>query len=139
MHAAKEATWLWRLIFELFPSLKMQTTLYCNNQATLKLTTDDNYRARTKHIDLRYHFIRQVIASKVLKIVYCPTDDMTTDILTKALPKWKVNYHLLSLGLHRACGGVMEVLLAARGTCTVAGAADSPPCSQHDNAEAYST
>jgi hypothetical protein len=56
-HAAKEAIWLCRLMFEIFPSLKMLTTLYCDNQAALRLATDDNYRACTKHIDLRYHFI----------------------------------------------------------------------------------
>jgi hypothetical protein len=137
-HAAKEAIWLRRLIFELFPSLKMPTTLYCDNQAALRLATDDNFRARTKHIDLRYHFIRQVIASGALKIIYCPTDEMTADILTKALPKWKVSFHILSLGLHRACGGVKEVLLTAHGICTEAGAADSPSSSRGDGADVYS-
>ena len=101
-HAAKEAIWLRRLIFELLPSLKSTTTLYCDNQAALRLATDDNYHARTKHIDVRYHFIRQVIASGALRLVYCPTDDMTADILTKGLPKWKVGFHVLSLGLRRA-------------------------------------
>ena len=123
-HAAKEAIWLRRLIFELFPPLKMETTLYCDNQATLTLAKIDNYHARTKHIDIRYHFIRQVVASGALKLVYCPTDDMTADILTKALPKWKVNYHLLSLGLHRSCWGVSDVLPSARGSCSVADAVD---------------
>ena len=101
-HAAKEAIWLRRLIFKLFPSLKSTTTLYCDNQAALRLATDDNYHARTKHIDIRYHFIRQVVASGALRLVYCPTEDMTADILTKGLPKWKVGYHVLSLGLRRA-------------------------------------
>ena len=101
-HAAKEAIWLRRLIFELFPTLKTPTLLYCDNQAALRLATDDNYHARTKHIDIRYHFIRQVVASDALRLVYCPTDDMTADILTKGLPKWKANFHVASLGLRRA-------------------------------------
>ena len=101
-HAAKEAIWLCKLIFELFPTLKAPTTLYCDNQAALRLATDDNYHARTKHIDIRYHFIRHVVASGALQLVYCPTDDMTADILTKGLPKWKVNFHVVSLGLRRA-------------------------------------
>ena len=101
-HAAKEAIWLHRLIGELFPSLLTQTTLYCDNQAAIKLATADNYHARTKHIDIRYHFVRQVVASGGISIVYCPTDDMTADILTKALPSWKVQYHVLNMGLCRA-------------------------------------
>jgi len=55
-HAAKECIWLCRLIGELFPSLITWTTLHCNNQAMLTLAVDDNYHARTKHIDIRYHF-----------------------------------------------------------------------------------
>jgi hypothetical protein len=107
-HAAKECIWLRRLIGELFPSLIRQTTLHCDNQAALRLATDDNYHARTKHIDIRYHFIRQVVASAAIDIVYCPTDDMTADALTKALPRWKVKYHCLGLGLRQPSGGVME-------------------------------
>ncbi len=107
-HAAKEAIWLRKLIFELFPDLNMPTTLYCDNQVALRLATDDNYHAHTKHIDIRYHFIRHVVASDALQLVYCPMDDMTADILTKALPKWKANFHTASLGLRRACGGVAD-------------------------------
>ncbi len=118
-HAAKEAIWLHKLIFQLFPNLNTPTTLYCDNQAALRLVTDDNYHARTKHIDLRYHFIRQVTASGALHLVYCPTDDMTADILTKALPKWKATYHVTSLGLCRACRGVADVVLpeTRNGSC----------------------
>ena len=101
-HAAKEAIWLRRLVGDLFPFLLTRTILYCDNQAALKLAMDDNYHARTKHISIRYHFIREVAASGVLKLVYCPTDDMTADILTKALPSYKVRYHVQGLGLCRA-------------------------------------
>ena len=100
-HAAKEAIWLRRLIFELFPISPSPTTLYCDNQAAIKLAIEDNYHARTKHIDIRFHFIRQVISDGTLTLTYCPTDDMTADILTKSLPKWKVSTHVCSLGLRR--------------------------------------
>jgi len=99
-HAAKEALWLRRLVFELFPSLEAPTVLYCDNQAALRLIEDDNYRARTKHIDKRYHFVREAAQTGALQLTYCPTDDMTADILTKALPKWKATIHTSTLGLH---------------------------------------
>ena len=120
-HAAKECIWLRRLIGELFPTLLSPTTLYCDSQAALKLATDDNYHARTKHIDIRYHFIRQVVASRDIDVTYCLTDDMTADILTKALLRWKVACHVLGLGLHRASGGVLESQ-GVEGTCTRGGA-----------------
>jgi hypothetical protein len=93
---------------KLFPSLQTQTTLFCDNQAALKLATEDNYHARTKHIDIRFHFIRQIIASGTIKMVYCPTDDMTADVLTKALLRWKVMCHSLGLGLRQPSGGVVK-------------------------------
>lgn len=108
-HAAKESIWLKRLIESLFkttrsPSCPTTTpiTLYCDNQAAIRLASDDNYHARTKHIDIRYHFIRKCIADKFINIKYCPTDDMTADILTKALPKHKVALHSHTLGICRA-------------------------------------
>jgi hypothetical protein len=98
-HAAKEALWLQRLIHELFPLLKQPTPLYCDNQSTLKLIHDDNYHARTKHIDIQYHFIRQVAQNGALVLTYCPSKDMMADALTKALPKWKAIIHNSFLGL----------------------------------------
>jgi len=62
-----------------------------------------------KHIDTHYHFIRDVVQQGLVAMEYCPTNDMTTDILIKALPCWKVSQHSLSLGLCRPCGGVMEL------------------------------
>jgi transposase InsO family protein len=100
-HAAKEAIWLRRLIFKLFPLPTTPTTIHCDNQAAIKLAMDDNYHARTKHIDIHYHFIRQVIAEKTIMLIYCPTDDMAADFLTKSLPKWKVSLHSCTLGLRR--------------------------------------
>ena len=56
-HAAKEAIWLRRLIDELVHPLNAPTTLFCNNKSAITLTQDGHYHARTKHIDIRYHFI----------------------------------------------------------------------------------
>ena len=107
-HAMKECIWLQCFIGKLFPSLITTTTLHCNNQVVLMLATEDNYHAHTKHINICYHFIREVVTSNTIEIVYCPTDDMMADILTKALPCWKVKCHGLGLGLCQVSGGVLE-------------------------------
>jgi hypothetical protein len=101
-HAAKEGIWLRRFIGELFPPIPSPTTLHCDNQAACKMATTDNFHARTKHIDIRYHFIRQTIEDGTFDITYCPTDDMTADALTKALPGWKVKGFASALGLRCA-------------------------------------
>ena len=107
-HAAKEGIWLRRFIGELYGPIDNPTTLYCDNQAALTLATTDNFHARTKHIDIRYHFIRHEVNSGTFKLIYCPTNDMIADILTKPLPGWKVKAHSAALGLRSACGGVQK-------------------------------
>lgn len=98
-HAAKEGIWLRRLIGEVFRPLTDPTTLYNDNQSAIALTKDGSYHARTKHIDVRYHFIRYVIEAGSIRLLYCPTNDMTADILTKALPSLKVKHFASALGL----------------------------------------
>ena len=69
---------------------------------------DSEVGQRTKHIDIRFHFIRQTVEDGSINLIYCSTDDMTADILTKALPRWKVATHALGFGLRRASGGVLD-------------------------------
>jgi hypothetical protein len=99
-HATKEVIWLQRLMSKLFPMPTLPTTLYCDNQAAIKLTNNDNYHAHTEHIDICYHFIRQTVDDGIITLIYCPTDDMVADFLTKPLPKWKVTTHTCTAGLH---------------------------------------
>ncbi len=98
-HGMKEALWLCSLLSEVFGSLTTATTLFSDNQAAIALTRDHQYHARTKHIDVRYHFIRWVIEQGSLRLIYCPTDDMVADTLTKALPSAKVKHFAAGLGL----------------------------------------
>jgi hypothetical protein len=54
-----------------------------------------------KHIDIRFHFIRWIVAEGKLKLIYCPTENMIADTLTKALPSTKVKHFAYSLGLRK--------------------------------------
>ena len=98
-HAAKEALWLRSFIGELFTPLAEPITLFSDNQSAIALTKDHQYHARTKHIDVRFHFIRWIIEEGKLRLVYCPTADMVADTLTKALPSPKVKHFAVELGL----------------------------------------
>jgi hypothetical protein len=98
-HAAKEIKWIRTFIGEIFTTLIHPTTLYSDNQSAIALSKDHQYHARTKHIDIRFHFIRWVIEEGVLRLVYCPTDDMTADTLTKPLPSPKAKHFAHALGL----------------------------------------
>ena len=98
-YAAKEALWLRSLLSQLFDTNFNATTLFSDNQSAIALTKDHQYHARTKHIDIRFHFIRWIVENGSLRLIYCPTDDMVADTLTKALPSPKVKHFARELGL----------------------------------------
>ena len=98
-HAAKEAMWFCQLLTELFGSVETPTSLFSDSKSAIALANDGHYHACTKHIDIRYHFIRYVIDAGTIKLVYCSTDDMTADTLTKALPSVKAKHIAKALGL----------------------------------------
>jgi len=98
-HGMKEALWLRSLLSKLFGPLAEATTLFSDNQATIDLTCDHQYHACTKHINVRYYWICWVIEQGSLHLVYCPTEDMVADALTKALPSAKVKHFTAGLRL----------------------------------------
>ncbi len=98
-HAAKEAVWLRSLVAELFTAPMEPTTLYGDNQSAIALAQGGQYHARTKHIDIWYHFICYIINAGSIKLIYCPTDDQTADVLTKALPSVKAKHFASAMGL----------------------------------------
>ena len=100
-HAAKEAIWLQNLLGELFPTGKSPSpiTINCDNQGAIALSKDDRFHARTKHIDIRFHFIRNSVETGLIQVQYCPTDDMVADILTKGLPHVKTKHFASLMGL----------------------------------------
>src|SRR6267378_1354278 len=78
-HGMKEAIWLRNLLAEAFQPFDNATTLFSDNQSAIALARDHQFHARTKHIDVRYHFIRWVVDQGVVRLVYCPTADMVAD------------------------------------------------------------
>lgn len=84
----KEAVWLRRLFGELkVQNLKKPTTIHGDNQGSLNLAHNPVYHGRTKHIEVKHHFIREKIISKEISLEYVPTTEQLADILTKALGK----------------------------------------------------
>lgn len=100
--ASKQVKWLRSLLYELeIDSVNKPTTLYGDNQAAIYLTKDPRYQARTKHIDVRYHFIRELVEKAVVQLAYCPTKDMLADGLTKPLKGSRFKDLFESMGLKR--------------------------------------
>jgi transposase InsO family protein len=83
--AAQESIWLRRLTSELGSPPETATTIYEDNQSAIAMTKNPQFHGRAKHIDIKYHFIREHVNSGNITLKYCPTDEMTADILTKPL------------------------------------------------------
>lgn len=75
------------------------TKLHCDNQSAIKLSESEAFRPRTKHIDIRYHHIREKIEDKTIKVDFISTKEMTADALTKAVPKEKMIFCAMQMGL----------------------------------------
>ena len=96
----KELLWFKKLFSDLKVFKEMKTfTVSCDNQSCIKLIKNPILYKRCKHIDVRYHFIRDLIKREELTFEYCNTKDMVADILTKALTRVKVDVCLEGMGL----------------------------------------
>src|SRR5450432_4798098 len=73
--------------------------ILADNQSAIKLSKNPQHHNRTKHIDVRYHFIRECSQDGLIKLAYIPTTEMVADILTKALPQVKHDKHMLGIGM----------------------------------------
>ena len=91
-HASKEALWLHSLLSQLFDLTFHTITLFSDNKSAIELTINHQYHAHTKHIDIRFHFIRYIVEEGSIHLVYCPTNNMVADTLTKALPSMKAKH-----------------------------------------------
>ena len=58
--------------------------MFVDNDGAIALTSNPLSSARTKHIDVRFHFIRELVRSKTISVEYVPTKEQRTDILTEA-------------------------------------------------------
>ena len=88
--AAKEAIWLKGLLTEL-QVLRQDVILYSDSQSAIHLCKNPVFHERSKHIQVKYHFIRDMIAQDVFKLKKIPTEFNPSDMGTKILPLSKFN------------------------------------------------
>ena len=91
--AVKEAIWLQGLLDDLGVGHK-QVTVFCDSQSAIHLAKNQVYHARTKHIDVRYHFVWEIIEEGGVLVQKIKTDDNPADMLTKVVTSIKFNHCL---------------------------------------------
>ena len=82
---ACQGVWMKRVLKELRHSDKGCTTIICDNSSTIKLSKNPIMHGRNKHIDVRFHFLRNLTKNGTIELVHYGNQDQITDIITKPL------------------------------------------------------
>ena len=86
--ATQEVVWLRKLLIsDLQVTSPEQTILMEDNQGAISIAKNPVAHSRTKHISIRYHYIREAVQEGIVNLCYCPTEQMIADLLTKPLPR----------------------------------------------------
>ena len=72
-----------------------------DNQGCIKLTENVLSNSRAKHIEIHYHYVRDIWEKGEIDLIYEPTATMTADVLTKALPKDRHWEHTTNMGVRK--------------------------------------
>ena len=97
--ATQEAIWLRRLLTDVGKPLAEPVVINEDNQGAIAMAKNPVGHARTKHIDIRYHFVREGVQDGAIILKYVATDEMIADILTKLLPKHPFEKLVIQLGM----------------------------------------
>ncbi|KAF3653575.1 putative receptor-like cytosolic serine/threonine-protein kinase RBK1-like [Capsicum annuum] len=90
--AAQECIWLRRLINDMYQKVDYAVQIKCDNESAIKLASNPVFHARTKHIEIRHHFVREKVLSEEIELTTVRTNAQVADIFTKALEKFKFHY-----------------------------------------------
>lgn len=96
----KELKWT-RMIAKMFKeiSIPSKVTVYTDSQSSIKLITNQKFSNRSKHIDTRYHYVKQLVDDGEIELKYCQTDVNVADMMTKPLGPLKIAQLRRMIGL----------------------------------------
>jgi len=98
-NAAQEVVWLRALLQELTGPMKQPTRLLMDNQSAIRLVKNAELHKLTKHINVKFHFIRECADNGILEAMYVSSQDQLADFLTKPLPRDKFNNNCIRLSI----------------------------------------
>ncbi|MCO5590823.1 hypothetical protein L7F22_044798 [Adiantum nelumboides] len=118
--AVCEVAWLELLLGDLGIQVQRPVVIHCDNFSSIQLAQNPVFHARTKHIEVHYHFIRERVLDGSIDLTFVRTDEQVADIFTKALGAEK-------LRRFRAMLGVRELALSLRGSVEISSSTRGPP------------
>lgn len=99
VEAGKEILWMRNILSEFGYTVQGPSTLHMDNQSAISVAKNPEHHGRMKHLDLRYYWLRDVVESGQIAPKFIPTAEMVADVLTKALPRDKVQFCRTLMGL----------------------------------------
>ncbi|KAK0596555.1 hypothetical protein LWI29_016765 [Acer saccharum] len=90
--ATSQAIWLRRILEDIGEKQEDPTVLYCDNKSAIAMGKNPISHDRTKHIAIKFHFIREAVEQGEIQLMYCRTQDQMADVLTKAVTRDKFIY-----------------------------------------------
>jgi hypothetical protein len=90
-NATAELLWIQYLLRDLDVHLSSHPKLWCDNIGATYLAANPVFHARTKHVEIDFHFVRDHVAAKTLQILFIPSKEQITDVLTK--PLLQIGFH----------------------------------------------
>lgn len=82
---ACQCLWLKRVLEKLGHKEKRSTMIQCDNSSTIKLSKNSVFHGRSKHIDIKFHFLRDLVKDGVVELSYCNSQEQVADIMTKPI------------------------------------------------------
>ena len=82
---ACQAIWLRNILEEVHFKQQGPTLIYCDNSSTIKLSKNPMMHGKNKHIDVRFHFLRDLSKEGIIDLIYCKSEEQITNIMTKPL------------------------------------------------------
>lgn len=82
---ACQSIWMKRVLKQLSSYQRKCIPVFCDNSSTIKLSKNPILHGRSKHIDVRFHFLRDLVKDGVVELQYCGTNEQLADIMTKPL------------------------------------------------------
>ena len=97
--ATKETLWILQLLEECEIEVKLPVIVYEDNEAARILANHNAYHAGTKHIDIRYHFVRDHVLNRIINIVKVASANNLADIFTKSMSEFQFKALINQSGL----------------------------------------
>nr|GFB46800.1 retrovirus-related Pol polyprotein from transposon TNT 1-94 [Tanacetum cinerariifolium] len=84
--------------------------MYCDSKTAIAISCNPVQHSRTKHIDIKYHFIKEKVEKGIVELFFVRTEYQLTDLFTKALPEERFKYLIRRLGMRCLTSEELEVL-----------------------------